>query len=210
MNLDLQTTKAKNSTPDQYNEDYWRIADTVFSLENTNGHLRWSVSELARKTKYSRTLLYYHFGSSKKRILDNCLSVVAHEFYGLSAERMSLIKTGQAMKCISLSRTMFRRYPNYLIFYTHWRHRESDLRDQLIQIETAYQNKLRWIFSDLNDRDIESLHACLQGLVSAPFLKEEAFWTGLNHLFSRPPYDKAKFKSIGKSLEPLANPFGPR
>jgi hypothetical protein len=119
MNKAMINSNKIKKHQDWYDEDYWRIADAVFFLENTVGHLRWSVSALARQTKYQRTLLYYHFGKNKKTILDNCLSVVANEFYGLSAQRLSLVKDGKGTECISLSRKMFRRYPNYLIFYTH-------------------------------------------------------------------------------------------
>lgn len=184
--------------PDWYNEDYWRIADAVFFLENTVGHLRWSVSALARHTKYQRTLLYYHFGKNKKTILANCLTVVANEFYGLSAQRISLVMQGKGTECIFLSRKMFQLYPNYLIFYTRWRHRDSVLRVQLMEIELTYQNKLRWIFPELNEKDIGSLHAILQGLVTAPFLSDESFAGGLKQIFGGPMFSHLKMKSPKK------------
>lgn len=45
------------------------VFNMILKLEVSKGHLQWKISEIARFTKISRTLIYYHFGKDKEELL---------------------------------------------------------------------------------------------------------------------------------------------
>jgi AcrR family transcriptional regulator len=157
----------------------WKIVNAILGLEVSRGHLKWKVSEVARAAKISRTLIYYHLGRSKKQIVENCLERVAGEFYGLSDERMRLVREGRLYECVRQSQQLYQKYPEFMIFYSRWRMRKSPLQALLIDIEERYRKKLTELFPALEREEIFALHALMQGLVSAPFITPATFDTAL-------------------------------
>jgi hypothetical protein len=153
----------------------WTVINAVLSLEVTRGHLKWKVSDVSRTTKVNRNWIYYHLGKTKTQIFDFCLEQVAEEFYGLSDARMKMVREGRLLECLDLTRDMFRKNPEFMIFYYKWRMRKGPLQQKLIDIEVRYRRKLQGIFPRWSSEDAAAFQALIQGAVSAPFLNEVAF-----------------------------------
>lgn len=151
-----------------------RILHAVIALEMGKGHLKWKVSDLARKVGVSRPLIYYHFGKTKQQILDQSILLVAEEFFGLSPEREALMREGRAVESLLLSRELFFKHPDFAVFYLKWRMQKSPVQKKLVEIEERYQDMLRKYFPRLNSTAIRALHGLLYGIVTAPFLDELA------------------------------------
>jgi AcrR family transcriptional regulator len=150
------------------------VTNKVIELEITKGHLRWKVSDLSRITGVSRQLIYYHFGKTKKEILESSVDVVANEYFGLAPERIKLLKEGKAWKSLNQTRKMFLDRPAFFLFYTKWRLTKSVHQTQFINIEKRYQQTLKELFPHLTQTKVIALHAILQGVATAPFLTKEA------------------------------------
>ena len=147
-----------------------KIIETVFALEVQAGHLKWSVSQIARVAGISRSLVYYHFGKTKKDIVLECLEQIACEFYGLTDERKALSQ----VESLKLSHRMYKNNPAYATFYQKWRHRPSAIRDKYLDLEKRYDEKLAKAYPLASSAQRDALHGFFHGIVTAPFLNEKA------------------------------------
>jgi AcrR family transcriptional regulator len=155
-------------------EDRLKILTKIIDFDCSKGHLRWKVSDLARATRIKRPLIYYHFGKTKKDILTTSVEMVAEVYFGLSQERIKMLRDGQAWQSLLLSREFFSKNPSFVIFYFRWRMTKSPMRDKLIEIERRYQTTLKKTFPDLSEAKILALHAVNQAVVTAPYLSAES------------------------------------
>lgn len=146
-----------------------RISHTVFQLEERHGHLGWKVTDLVRKTKLSRSLIYTYLGSSKKEILLSALRYFLQNFYALEKFENP---EGPWIQ-IKYARERMIQFPEAIIFYQKWRARNSWLQAEFVAIERKFQHRLKSDFPHLTETQVLGLHAVIHGLVTAPFLTSQ-------------------------------------
>ncbi len=174
----------KNS-PTENPDAKMRIMRAVIRLEITQGHLKWKIADIAKISKISRPLIYYHFGNKKIDILLRCFETIADEFYGFSEERILLIKREGITASLKKTHSLYKNFPEYGVFYQKWRNKKSPLQDKYIQLEVRYQKKLQSIFPHFSKIKINTLHGIFHGIVTAPFMDENSIqeaiaWLKLN------------------------------
>ena len=151
------------------------ILEAMLRLENEKGHLAWKISELARAANVSRTLVYYHFGRTKPEILDAGIEVIAEEYFGLTKSRAKLVEQGSGWDSVLHTRTMITQRPSFAIFYLRWRSQKtSAIAKKLAGIDARYEAMLARAFPKLTPSKVTALHGLLYGIVTAPFLTDEA------------------------------------
>lgn len=151
-----------------------KIVYLVISLDTSKGHLKWKVSDLARLAKISRPLVYYHFGKTKRAILFRSLELIAEEYFNLAEDGKISLSEGRINESLRRTRRLYLEHPSLAVFYQKWRTQPSPLQDRLIAIEERYQDKLRRTFPHLPNSQIIALHGVLHGLMTAPFVTDEA------------------------------------
>lgn len=155
-----------------------KILGTVVALEVNKGHLRWTIAEIARRTKVSRALVYYHFGKTKGEILDRCLETVIGEYFALGNERAKWIFEGRVAESLAITRKMFLDNPSLVLFYMRWRTQPSPWQKKFREVDKRYQAKLKAAFPHLSDSQVLIVHGLYHGLVTAPFMTAEALKEG--------------------------------
>ena len=158
----------------QKDKNYWQVLDTVIRLEVSKGHLLWKMTDLARLSRVGRPLIYYYFGKSKEEIVQTALKIIGDEFFGLSTERIALLKEGQLLESLLRTRELIKRAPYMPVFYFHWRHQAGEIADQLKDLEKRYLKKLAAVYPKKSPQDIEALFACVFGAALLPQVKAEA------------------------------------
>lgn len=161
----------KETTKD---DTFWAVLNAAIQLEFTRGHQRWTMSELSRVSKVTRSLIYYYFGKSKEGILVEAVKLIGEEFYGLSETRMQLWQKGSIAESVILSRKLLDKAPHMTSFYMVHRDAETGIGESLRRLDSEYRQKLKRFFPEARDPYHEALHALLMGLVLAPKLSEEA------------------------------------
>ena len=146
------------------------IMRMVIHLDCTKGHLRWSINDIARAAKVSRSLVYYYFGKTKSEILLNCLSDAVNEFYGL----ISTTREVSVISALIRTYTIYKQNPDYAVFFQKWRHKPSDVQKILLDAEMRFEQKLRSQFQLASEDQIKGLHALFHGLATAPYLEESS------------------------------------
>ena len=151
-----------------------KIIQALFRLEISKGHLRWTVTQLARASGISRVTIYFHFGSNKKQILESALRSICGEFFGLTPERQELAKS-DFIASARITRDLAEQTPEFQVFYQVWRATKSPYCDILCEFETEYRKKLQALFPRLNAAQVSTIHASLHGAMAAPFLDDKMF-----------------------------------
>lgn len=164
----MKDSPKRPSSPNKQ-ETLDRLSHSVFELEVEKGHLSWKVTDLVRKSKLSRSLIYRYMGGSKRQILGSALDNFVNEFYGFNPNQSDIAFPER----IRLARLRMEAHPDAILFYQKWRSKESWLQREFISIEQKFQRKLKKLFPNLTDLQITSLHVVIHGLTTAPFLSAE-------------------------------------
>lgn len=166
----MATTKA----PQERNEQFWRILNSALELDFKKGHLRWTMSDLSRKSSITRSLIYYYFGKSKISILEKAVHVIAEEVIGVSPERMAMWKKGDWMSSMQASRKMTGQAPFLCAFYLNHRDKPTEIGSKLREMENSYLKKLESLFPHLPPAGIRALFAAFFGISFAPVVDDAA------------------------------------
>ena len=147
----------------------YKLVLSFFKLEVRKGHLRWSVTDLAKTSGVSRSLVYRYLGNTKNAMVLSCIRCFTHEFYGFSITDIKEFEARFSANVVA-ARERLVEYHDAIIFYQKWRSRKSWIRDEFVEIETQFQARLKVLFPNFNDKQIILVHAVLHGLVTAPFI----------------------------------------
>lgn len=169
------------------NDKIFSLVNTILAHENQKGHLKWKVSEVARASKVSKSLVYYYLGSTKEEILDSCIRIGCEEFYGLSAERTKMIESGDLMSSIKYTREIFIKNYAFSAFYVRWRMTPTEIGRKLEEYDIRYQQKLARLFPHLTDTERIALQSVFHGLVVSPQLDDESLKAALKWLPLKTP-----------------------
>jgi AcrR family transcriptional regulator len=160
-------------------ETFWSVLNSAIELDFKRGHLRWTMSELSRMSKITRSLIYYYFGKSKEAILLEAVKLIGEEFFGLTAGRVELWKEGKIADSVLQTRHLLEKCPHMGTFYMVHRDEETEIGESLRQLEHEYKQKLKRFFARAPDPSLEALFGLFLGLVLTPRLSDEAVRTAV-------------------------------
>lgn len=164
----------KSVKKQEKDEVFWKILNGAIELDIKKGHLKWTLSDLSRKSQVTRSLIYYYFGRSKIDILKEAVRIVGEEFVGLSEDRMLMWQQGDLAASMVKTRQLSAKTPHLSIFILEHRDQNSEIGEELRKIEKAFLEKLETFFPHLNESSIKALFAFYWGLTFAPLLDEKS------------------------------------
>jgi len=153
---------------------FWRILNTAIELDFAKGHLRWSMSELSRKSKVTRSLIYYYFGKSKESILQEGVKLIGEEFFGLTPSRLDLWKKGDIGASVLQTKRLIEKSPHITSFYLVHRQSQNGIGERIRSLETEYKKKIKKFFHEVSTPYQEVLFGLLMGMVITPNLSDES------------------------------------
>lgn len=77
---------------DNKEEIYFAVCNAILKLEFSKGHLKWTVSDVARESEITRSLIYYYFGKEKKAVLEVAYKFIISHFYNLERVRSTSVR----------------------------------------------------------------------------------------------------------------------
>lgn len=160
-------------------DTFWRVLNSAIELDFRRGHLRWSMSELSRSSKITRSLIYYYFGKSKEAILLEAVKLIGEEFFGLNEGRSELWKTGKIAESVLANRHLLEKSPAIGAFYMIHREETTEIGTSLRHLEQDYKQKLKKYFAGASDANLEAIFGLFMGLVVTPRLSEDAVRRGV-------------------------------
>lgn len=155
-------------------ETFWSVLNSAIELDFRRGHLRWTMSELSRMSKVTRSLIYYYFGKSKEAILIEAVKLIGEEFFGLNPARIDLWEKGQIAESVLQTRHLMEKCPHMGTFYMVHRQEQTEIGASLRQLEIEYRQKLKKFFAKAPEPGLEAIFGLFMGMVITPNLSDEA------------------------------------
>lgn len=161
-----------STATEKRDEAFWKILNSALELDFKKGHLKWTMSDLSRKSGITRSLIYYHFGRSKLGILEEALRVIGEEFIGIGPERIAMWKKGEIAASVLRTREIYQNSPFLCQFYLNHRTRPTEVGESLRRLEQEYLKKLKAFFPTAKDADVRALFAVFFGVSFSPFVDD--------------------------------------
>lgn len=155
----------KNSKDDVY----WKVLNCALELEFKKGHLKWTFSDISRKSKITRSLIYYHFGRSKMDILQAAIDIIGKEFTGIDdPKRQALWYSEKYEESLLEARHIYEKMPHLCAFYMNHRKQPNQVGQALDSIEKGFKKRLKTLAPTATPSQINTLFAVYFGIAYAP------------------------------------------
>ncbi len=151
-------------------EIYLQIVNSVLKLEVEKGHLRWSLSDLSRVAKVSRTLIYYYFGKSKEEILNVAIDLIGVELFGLNRN----LRDSDFLSAVKKARQAFVQHPYIPLFYLKWAGSDTHAGKRLHNLEEKYIASLKQLFPGTSEEVLWAVFSLFFGLAASPRLEDKS------------------------------------
>ncbi|MCO5144432.1 MAG: TetR/AcrR family transcriptional regulator [Oligoflexia bacterium] len=155
-------------------ETFWSVLNSAIELDFLRGHQRWTLSELSRNSKVTRSLIYYYFGKSKEEMLLEAVKLIGEEFFGLKNTRLAMWGEGKVAESVLLSRKLLEKSPCMGSFYMVHRTANSPIGEALRKLEEDYKAKISKFLSGKSSVEYEAIFALFLGLVLTPRLSDDS------------------------------------
>jgi len=153
---------------------YWAVLSATIELDLKKGHLKWTLSEVSRKSKVTRSLIYYYFGRSKAGILEEACRIIGDELVGLNDERLRLWQKGQFLQSLMAARDIYDKAPFIPSFIQSHIRSDNIIGENLRAIETRFMKKIENFFPHLSEDEVLAIYAIYWGAVFTPPCSEKA------------------------------------
>ncbi|MCB0377735.1 MAG: TetR/AcrR family transcriptional regulator [Bdellovibrionales bacterium] len=149
-------------------ETYWKVLNCAIELEFKKGHLKWTMTDLSRKSKVTRSLIYYYFGRSKMSILEEAVKVIGEEFVGMSEKRLTFWREGAFEESLLEARKLYERMPYLCAFYLNYRQLPNDIGEALLKLEKAFLRKIANFAPKASKEEVNTIFAVYFGICFSP------------------------------------------
>lgn len=159
----------KSDKPDK-DDTFWKVLNVALELDFKKGHLKWTISELSRKSGITRSLIYYYFGQSKEGILNAAVKVIGEELVGLTPKRLEMWKSGQFIESMEQARAISAHAPFIGSFILTHRERDTAIAKGLRKVESDFITKIAQFFPHLTDHQVRAIYAIYFGCAFSPLV----------------------------------------
>jgi len=159
---------------------YWQVLNAAIALDIKKGSLKWSMTDLSKLSKVSRTLIYYYFGKSKEGILLEAIDLFGQELSGSTPERIAAWKAGKIAATLLATRDLMNLSPSIRVFYHLNKEKESAVGIRIREFEKKLFKKICTFFPILKRSEQEGLFALILGIALTPSLSAEAIESAVN------------------------------
>jgi len=156
---------------------YFKILNSAIQLDIEKGHLKWSITELAKTSDMSRSLIYYYFPDGKSEIIKESVVKYGEYIIGVSEERLDMMKNGRFLDSFLTAKNFIDQLPHFGEFYFIHKDSKSEVGKTLEELEVKFFKKIESLFSGLEKDRVVLLKAVVKGLlfeknISLEFLKK--------------------------------------
>ena len=144
-----------NTEDHEFMQDkYYRICNELLRLEVTKGHLNWSVSEVARASEVTRSLIYYYFGKSKEEVLSEASRYMINTIYG-DSEFSHIGVKNRVKKVIAITNDN----PYLFIYWYNNRGKDNQAGNLIDQKELRGRRTIKSYYPEMSDKEVSMVQA---------------------------------------------------
>lgn len=144
------------------------VVAAAVALDLKWGHLKWPISQLARRSRVSRPMIYYYFGKSKAQILVEATKIFGGELAGFTDEKTGYWESGRIDLALADSRRLLGEIPGLSAWYFLMREGESEVGEAIRKIEAAHVVKIRKYLPNADESTARAIFALFFGVSFSP------------------------------------------
>ena len=128
---------------------YIQVCSTVLALEYQKGHLNWTFSEVSRKSKVTRTLIYYYFGKEKEKVLEEAYKFIIANFFDI--ERTKTMGIRDRLRQVL---TDLKSMPYLLVLYYLEKHNNTEFGKMIQKAEAVLIKNMKNEFPNMTEQQL--------------------------------------------------------
>ncbi len=169
-------------------EAFWKVLSAAVELDFRKGHLKWTMTELSRRSGITRSLVYYYFGRSKLNIVNTAVKIMGDEIVGMSERRLQMWRDGKYLESLRESRQILEKAPYLGAFYLTCRSWPNELGETVRQMEKSLIKKIQNFIPTFRVDEAKAVATIYFGMVFSPFSGDrviEEILPGLSEAFEK-------------------------
>jgi AcrR family transcriptional regulator len=164
----------KTNTKDEL---FFQICHNVLKLEVSKGHLKWTLSDVAKESDITRSLIYYYFGKSKDNILEEAYRYMIDVIFNMQRE----VSIGiQERMTITLAK--IQEMPYLFVLFFLEKNSGSKVSEMISAAEVKLLSRLQDDYPEKSEDEILSIYLMQLGAVAhnLDVSKSNVLFQGLN------------------------------
>jgi len=162
------SASAKPTSNQSKEEIYFAVCNAILKMEFAKGHLKWTVSDIARESKITRSLVYYYFGKEKKAVLAEAYRFIISHFYDIERVKKTSVKE-RLQKTLRAASSM----PYLFILLFIEKGRDSEFGRMIEESEKELFNALKVEFPHLTETQILEIYMLQLGAITYHYPPEK-------------------------------------
>lgn len=142
-------------------EIYFSVCNSILKMEAQKGHFNWTLSDISRESKVTRSLIYYYFGKEKEIILIEAYKFIISIFFGDSPP--DAIPMNQRLKKVL---TDLQNMPYLFMHYYMQKNADSEFGRMIKTAETLMIKNMKLKFPDMNEVQVLDLYLKQLGAIA--------------------------------------------
>lgn len=132
---------------------YFAVCNAILKMEVSKGHLKWTLSDISRDSKITRSLIYYYFGKDKKKVLEEAYRFIVATFFNV--ERAKSMNLRERLRRILED---MKNMPYLLVLYYLEKHKGTNFGKMIHDSEQALLKAMKSEFPDFTETEILGLY----------------------------------------------------
>ncbi|MNL11114.1 hypothetical protein D3C87_1319360 [compost metagenome] len=134
-------------------EIYFAVCNAILKMEVAQGHLQWTISDIARESNITRSLIYYYFGKEKEKVLEEAYKFIIANFFDI--ERTKTMGIRERLRRVLQD---LKSMPYLLVLYYLEKHRDSDFGKMIRQAEAILLKNMKNEFPTLSEQQLLEIY----------------------------------------------------
>jgi AcrR family transcriptional regulator len=146
---------------DQKDDVFFKICNSVLKLESLKGHLNWRISDVAKDSDITRSLIYYYFGKKKDVLLEESYRYMLDLIFDLPQK-----KTGSAQERLEEVLGQVKKMPYLFVLFFLQKDQDTELGELIRSAEAKLLQRLKAEYPQKTDEEILKTYIFELGVVS--------------------------------------------
>lgn len=142
-------------------EVYFAVCNSILKFEVSKGHMKWTLSDISRDSKITRSLIYYYFGKDKKSILEESYKFISSIFFSVDADKTVGVKA-RIKQVLQDLQSM----PYLFVLYYLQKNKKTEFGTLIRESEKTFLKSFKRDYPKLSDQEIQKVYLLELGAIA--------------------------------------------
>ena len=134
-------------------EIYLAVCNAILKMEVAKGHLAWTISDIARESDITRSLIYYYFGKEKEKVLEEAYKFIIANFFDI--DRTKTVGIRDRLRQVL---TDLKSMPYLLVLYYLEKHNNTEFGQMIHKAEALLLKNMKNEFPNFSEQQLLEIY----------------------------------------------------